>query len=161
MAKRGGLELYLFGSTSLELAMHRLEKTMQKKIMRKALREEAKRLRETIREKVPKDTGNLAKKMQVRSMRRSRVRFGVVVRTPPADKLKGIPRTPNTKKPGYYPAHLELGTKRQAAKPYMRPSLDAHREGLLDRVGRDLWVGLKQEAAKTKARVPKVVTEAA
>ena len=152
MAKKGDLELYLFGDKALAKAMHGLSRAVQKRLMTKALRAEAKKIKKTVQANVPVDQGNLRRGIQVRAAKRRRNRFGMVVRTAPAEKHKGIPRSEGTKVEGYYPAHIELGTRRHAAQPYLRPALDAHRAGLTKRVGADLWAGMREHAAKEAAK---------
>ena len=50
--------------------------------------------------------------------------------------------------PWYYPAHIELGTKRTAALSFLRPALADNEKTVLQRLEQELRVGLRREVER-------------
>lgn len=129
------MSIVLEGEREIQGALLALEKNDQKKIVRKASRASAKIFHKKAKEilrglsspdtppEKRRDLRNLAAKLKVRALKRSRKRFGVEVRTPTREEL-GI-----TKGGGYWPAHFELGFTHTSGvhveqTPYMRTAFD-------------------------------------
>jgi len=101
----------LTGLAEMNAPFDAMTNAMQKKIGRKATREGAKAVLVRARTLVPVKSGKLRKGLRVRSLKRSRTRFGHKVATPTREYL-GIPaKDKHGKVPAYYPAVLEYGTK--------------------------------------------------
>lgn len=155
---RGGLDITVTGDKELIAAFDALDEAVQKKALRRAARAVGKDIVALARSKVPKLSGRLAASIAVKALPRKRGVVGVRVMTGTAQQL-GIPKTPGTKVPGYYPMHqerglkpkeTELGTRKLPARPYLRPALDELREPGLAKLGAVLWEEV-QAAAKARA----------
>lgn len=77
----------LQGEKGLIKALSELKKTGQKSAVTRAMRKAAKPIQKAAQQQAPKRTGQLRKSIKVRSMRRSRVRFGIRVVTSPGKNL--------------------------------------------------------------------------
>ena len=71
----------LKGEEELFKKLRTLRKTMQKKIVRQAQRPAFKIVEQTAKAIVPVETGRLRRSIKTRAVKRSRKRFGVMVRT--------------------------------------------------------------------------------
>ncbi len=128
--------IVLEGEKELQGALLALDKNMQKKIVRKASRVSAKIFHKKAKEilrglsspdtppEKRRDLRNLANKLKVRALKRSRKRFGVTVRTPTREEL-GMSKDADY----YWPAHYELGFLHTSGAhveqtPYMRAAFD-------------------------------------
>ena len=127
----------------LARALKRLPITLQKKIIRPALRKGFKPVFAATKAAVPVDEGKLKRGLKLRALKRSRGAVGVRIITPPREALD-IPANA----PGYYPAHIELGTATQAARPFMRASFDAHKERTIAIIAREIAKGLAKDWTK-------------
>lgn len=112
------------GLHDVDRKFRKLSKSVQKKVMRRMVRESAKVLRERIRVNTPVDTGALKRGLRVRSVKGAAKRgeIAVGVFTPERAKLGiGVDG-------GYYPAAIEYGYRhnksgeRIPANPFMRRS---------------------------------------
>jgi len=137
------IDISLTGDKALQKKLNRLPKVMQKKIVRKALREGARPVLASARSKAPVRTGAMKKSLKLRARRARRGNFGVEVRTGTRAEL-GIPEND----PGYYPFSVEFGHGNVPAQPFMRPALDENREPALKIIGREIGRGVEQEGKK-------------
>ena len=148
MSSGSFIDISVIGDKALQKSLRELgAPKYQRKVVRKALREAAKPILRSAREKVPSDTGKLRKGLRIRAAKSRRGRFGIRVMTPPRAYL-GI--DPEAK--GYYPAHVELGTRRMAARPYLRPAFDENREKSLGLFARELRKAIDAEWRKRRGR---------
>lgn len=121
-----------------------LPKTLEKKIVRKALRVGGKIILKEARRLAPKGpTGKLKKTIKLKSVKRSRKRIGVYIRTGTRSEL-GIKK----KDKGYYPFSVEFGTQFSLASPYMRPALKNNADRARKEIGKEIKKGLEIEARK-------------
>ena len=123
----------LHGAEELQADLKTLPIAIQRKLLRKGLRTAANiHLRAAKAEALAFSKGKegrldepfmpkVAKRLKVRALRRSRKGFGFRVVTPTREEL-GLP--PGRK--GYPPAHVELGTRKSAALPFMRRPFDVN-----------------------------------
>lgn len=108
------INIIVTGDKKLDRALRHLEKNVQRKFARKAMRKAAKDvILPEARARVPVDTGALERSLVVRAARRSRRGIGVEVRT--RDGLFAGDE--------FYGGFQELGTKHMPADPYLRPAL--------------------------------------
>lgn len=164
---RGGLDITVTGDEALVRAFDALDEAVQKKALRRAARAVGKDIATLARSKVRRLSGRLAASIKVKALPRKRGVVGIRVVTGSAQEL-GIPKTPGTKVPGYYPMHLEkglpaggrrqrqnlrrqaleteVGTRGQPARPYLRPALDELREPGLRKLGEVLWEEVRAAA---------------
>ena len=148
-----GVDVTMIGDKEVIKLFKELPEKVQKKFARESMRKEAKRLVEKVKAASPVLTGSkyrkggsLKKSWKVKALRRSRKRIGVYVESGPREKL-GIAANA----PGYYPAHVELGTRTRAAKPFLRPVIRANRDSSQKRIGRLIGKAIEKEAnAKLK-----------
>ena len=157
----GSFDLQLFGDKKLDKALGDLSRIQQRKVMRTAQRAAFKPLLKQIKSAVPVDTGDLRKSIKLRALKRSRVRSGVYIRTGTRDELNighgqadSVARTRGaggqftstggTRRPGYYPAHVEFGHDGKTPVSYIRATFDANKETIWRRFHTLLWDGIKK-----------------
>ena len=145
MARRGGdgFDISILGDEALSKKFKSLEKAVQGKMLLPAMREAMKPVLSAARAAAPRDKGMLARKIKLSSVRLRGKGKGIAVRTPTRAQL-GIPKGAK----GYYPAHLEYGTRKMAARPYMRPALETNRSRVLDSLRTGLWKRLAPEVER-------------
>ena len=113
------ISIQVLGDEGLQRMLNAFPVAMQRKIVKKALREAGRPVLASAKAKVPVGTGALKRSLRLRVLtRQKRGRFGVQIHTGVRGKL-GIPEDA----PYYYPMAVEVGTGRMAARPYMRPAL--------------------------------------
>ncbi len=133
------------GQRKLDRKLRRLDRKVQRKFQRRALRAAAKIVHADAKARAPKRSGIMARQLKVRTGRTRRGQASVLVRTGTRKEMGNIPNTP---KGGYYPAHVELGTKKRPAKPFLRPALAAKRDEAIMAYRQSLWNDIRSEAAK-------------
>ncbi len=148
-----GVDISVLGDKELERKLKRLAGAAQRKVVRQALRANAKRTHQRILGKIQGDpiksrTGRLLaawKATKPKAGKRSRSRLQVVVPLPDRSVL-GL-----TDDQGYYPTALEYGRRdgSMPARPYIRPAVDEKRTEELRQIGRDIGRGIEREARKS------------
>lgn len=160
MAKR--IHVQLEGFEELSRTFNSLARGVQGKIIRPALREGAKIVRDEAARRVPVDTGRLRKSLKVRALKRSRKFVGFQITTGTQDEL-GI-KTPKSGKRNYYPFVIEYGGvvggtarkvrigrrtrvvkdggRRIPARPFLRPAVDANRDRVMLLLAKRLQAGI-------------------
>lgn len=96
-----------------------LPDNVQRRALRPCLTASTKIILQSVKSLVPVDTGALKKNIKAKSGKRSRKGLSRFVWLPPRESL-GIDSTSKW----YYPAHLEYGTSKMPAKPFLRPGFD-------------------------------------
>ena len=120
------IEIEVSGESNIDLALRTLGPKIEKRILTKAFRVGAKVILRQAQvnlagiSRTGRHTGQISRRLSVRALRRRKNRVGVIVQTPTREKL-GIPAGNKW----YYPAHIELGTRRTTAQPYLRNAFDA------------------------------------
>lgn len=132
------VDISIFGDKALQRKFKKLGPTLQKQVLRKAFRGVAKDILADARIRVPKDTGALAKSLKVKALKRSRGKIGVKVETGTREQL-GIAADD----PYYYPAAIELGTKKQSVQSFLRSSLEINRGPGLQKIKKAIQFGIK------------------
>lgn len=134
------------GGEELAAALEALGPTMEKKILRSAMREAAKPMLADAKRRAPVLTGQLRKSLKIRAMkRRSKGQVGVVIST-----AKGF-----FKGDEFYGAFHEFGTKRMPARPFIRPAFEANKAQSIRIVGEAIKIGL-EDITSGKATFRKV-----
>ncbi len=146
------LDAKLVGDLKLTKAFNNLERSIRGKIARKALRaggkvvlKEAKKQAAAVDDPTtPSDImKRVARLLKLRAMKRSRKHIGVRIMTPTREQL-GIERD------HYPPAHIELGTSKTPAHPYLRNSLKSQKLAAMGAFRRELWAGIRALASRSK-----------
>jgi len=149
------VDISILGDVELERSLAMLPDGVQRKVIRKAMRNTAKRMRSAIVPRVPVLTGRLRKEIKrssIRAIRRSRTKLGATVALPTREAM-GIPA--NSK--WYYPAILEYGSPKTGLKPirYFREAVDtswpAERRILFSEVKTGIESAWADEARKITA----------
>lgn len=124
------------GDKRLQSLLGGLEEKVQKKLVRHALRESAKIVRDAAKVLVPVDTGELRDSLKVQAMPRKKNKIGIQVVASDETLNKGLKQA---KKSGaafsgtvFYGAFVELGTSKMQARPFLRPALDQNRQRCLN-----------------------------
>lgn len=167
--KKGDLDLWLVGDAELEKTMHALEAVVQKRVMSKALRRVGKEVLADAKANVPQATRWLKRNLKLRTMKRSRRKFGVRVVLPlmgtwddhkkarsKKDKAAEAADQAQEQGPGNRAMHQEFGTRHMPANPYLRPALAKQRQGnrAVKGIGALLWEELAAEAKRQAAKNP-------
>lgn len=147
------IDFEFLGLPKLKRAFDLLPDVVGKKIVQSAIRKAAKPVKAKAESLIPRgpdkpqgqhlaDVG-----LKIKSMRRSRSGFGVLIVTPSREEL-GI----DPKEKGFYPVHLELGHGNVPAHPYMRDAMDSMRDQTRLKIGAEIIKGIEREAKKLARR---------
>lgn len=128
-------DISLLGDRELQRQFQQLPLVVQRKLLRQSFRQAMRPVLAMARSLAPKLTGQMARTLRLRAMKRRRGRLGMIIMTAPRAAL-GIPATAE----GYYPAHVEIGAKKRGvpAKPFLRPAFDAQREIMVQTIARGI-----------------------
>lgn len=111
-------DISLLGDKELARTLRRLPDKFKKKILTKALRETAKPIQARAKQLVgPGVTQKLKENIKIVVIKRSRKAIGVVIRTGTKEEM-GIPKDDS-----YYPAHVELGTRKTSPSAFFRKAM--------------------------------------
>jgi len=132
------VDIRMTGDKELDRQLRRLAGNDQKKIVRKALRAGARPIQADAIANAPEDEEGRLKKVKVRSAKRSRRSIGARVGFFSGSGEDGIA------------AHVELGTRRSRAKPFLRPALAKNKDRSIRIIGRSTWQGIRLLAAGSK-----------
>jgi HK97 gp10 family phage protein len=113
-----GISIDLSGDKALLKKFATLGVSVEKKVLRKALRKGGKPVLAKAKQLVPVDKGLLKRSLKLRAIKRSRREFGVRVMTGTREEL-GIPASD----PYYYPAAVELGHRRAPPHSFLRAAM--------------------------------------
>jgi len=138
------VDVSLIGDKRLNRKLRRLPLKVQRKVVRQALREAGRPVLATAKRIVPVRTGNLRDGLKLRAIKPRGGQFGVAIKTPTREDL-GLPATGG----GYYPAHIELGTRNTPAQPYLRPAMDQNRKKSIGILRRQIGAGIEREARRS------------
>ena len=120
-----GLAIQVIGAQELADALHSLARKDMNRATRKGLRVAANLVRDEARRRAPMRTGRLRRNITVSvssKVAKVRVREGSV-----KSKKAGIAARTDPQN-AYYARFLEHGTSKMAARPFMRPALDAQKD---------------------------------
>lgn len=126
-------DISLLGDRELQQQFRALPLAVQRKLLRQSFREALRPVLTAARAAAPRLTGRLARTLRLRALKRRRGRLGMMVISGTRESL-GIPAS----HPWYYPAHVELGTSRMPAQPYLRPAFDTQRESMVQTLARGI-----------------------
>lgn len=132
-------DISLLGDKVLAYQFKQLPLVVQRKLLRQSFREAMRPVLTMARALAPKLTGRMARTLRLRSMKRRRGQLGMMVISGRRSDL-AIPAD----HPWYYPAHVELGTSKMPAHPYLRPAFDRQREIMAQVIARGI-----EEAMRT------------
>lgn len=137
---RNQVEFEIKGFDELARKLRRLSSTKAKAIFRTAMREAAKTVvLPAAQRAVPFDTGNLLNAIEIKAIKRSRKRQGVNVRIRERSRML-LPITGS----GYYPTHIEWGTKKMKAQPFLRPAAEDNRSFAIGVASARIRAGINQ-----------------
>ncbi|MBB4001591.1 HK97-gp10 family putative phage morphogenesis protein [Aurantimonas endophytica] len=136
------------GLKELEIALEQLPRSTGKAALRRVLRKAAQPVADAATAKAPRDEGNLQASIGVGTKLTRRQR-GVHKKMFKDDKASveifvgagGLPQA----------ITQEFGTVDHGPQAFLRPSWDAHKDGVLDSIKADLWAEI-EKAAKRHAR---------
>jgi HK97 gp10 family phage protein len=103
------------GAKELSKLLKKLPVKVEKNFMRQAVRAGARVVVKDARKRVPKNTGNLAKSLGVVSRRAKNITMSVKARSGKKQKNDG-----------FYGRFIEFGTRKMAARPFLRPALESN-----------------------------------
>jgi HK97 gp10 family phage protein len=109
------MALKVTGIKVVDQALASLEKRVAKKVLQQSMRRAMKPVAQAVKENAPVgESGDLKDSIKVRSLKRSRVRQGIVV----------LISETTIKSERFYEAFTELGTSKTPANPFMRNAFD-------------------------------------
>jgi len=127
------------GVRELNRRLETLPVKIQRKIVRQALRDGAKVIREEARRRVPVDTGRLRRTLTQRKGKARRGSYSVVVTHNWKRYAGTIP---------FYGGYVEHGTRKMPPRPYLRSALDERRDEATRVVIRGIREGIEREVRK-------------
>jgi HK97 gp10 family phage protein len=128
----GVVSFKILGGQNLEKRLRELGPTVAGNVGRRAMYNSARVVMKAMRAFVPVKTGDLKRSITSQSVRG----YGSL-----------MVRVIGFKSPGRYYAHLvEFGTIRSAAKPFIRPALDASAENAILEMGKSIFRGIEAAA---------------
>lgn len=149
------VDISVLGDKKLEKMLATLEPKVQKRVMRKTLRNSTKRLKVEIIKNLSgnpvhildkRGTGGWAaqqKKVPVKALKRSRGRIGYTLPFPTREAL-GIASDDKF----FYPAAVEYGHPRASAKAPIRTAVNSRTDLELAIIAREIGKGIEREALK-------------
>ena len=141
--------LHVAGLRELQDKLRTLAPNIARNGLRAAVSSGAALIRNEARLKAPKDTGEMARDIQIKRERDStdfRALYSVFVRSGKKSRLSGKGR--NVGKDSYYWRFVEFGTCKMAAKPFMRPAFEAKKEEAVLAIRDKLAARIAEEVAK-------------
>lgn len=117
---------YVDGIEDFKKALDKLEKKLRNKIIRAAMRDGLKIIAKDAKDRAPEDTGAMRDSIKVKSGKRKKdtLSMQVIVEGGHGDS--------------WVPLHIEAGTAKMPAKPFLRPALWDHeqevRQLVLDKI---------------------------
>jgi len=137
-----GVSILMLGDLELQKKLQALPDKLEKQIVKKAIRKAMKPILERARQLAPKDTGRMAATLRIVTLRsRQRGKFGMQVVSGTKPDL-GIAAGSKW----YYPAHVELGTRKMPARSYLRAAMDSLRESTLEKIKAEIGAGIERAA---------------
>lgn len=136
-----GFDISILGDKELVKRLRKLEFKTERKYVKKAMRESMRNVLRRSKAMAPVRTGALRKGIKLRA---GKTRYGVhrmVVRTGTRKEM-GLPEyDPDGSAAArfYYPAHIELGTGKTRAIPFLRKPLESSRAVVVATFKRVLW----------------------
>lgn len=126
------------GGEALHAALAEVGKSMEKKILARAMRDAAKPILNDAKRRAPVLSGQLRKSLKIRALQRNRKKgqVGVAISTD-----KGF-----FKGDEFYGAFHEFGTSRMPARPFIRPAFEANKARAVKIVGEAIKLGLEDVA---------------
>ena len=143
MAKSGlkNAGFHVTGMDVVDRKLSSFDDKVQKKLIRKALRNGAKLIAGTAKSAAPKDGGLLKTSIKPKAAKRSRkTAHQVTVRV-----VSGM----STHRGEFYPGgFIEYGTQYQPAQPFMRPAAKQQRQAVINLFRKDVAEAVKELAKK-------------
>lgn len=153
------------GLKELQQALKQLPKATQGAVLRRALMHAAEPMRAAAEANAPVDVGVLAQSVDAspKLTRRQRSKAGKSAvrqadgsyrsaRSTGAELYIGPGAGARAKAPPPSGLMQEFGTRHHAAKPWLRPAWDAHRQGALDTIADELGVEIEKAARRLAAK---------
>ena len=123
------IDISIVGDKKLQAKLKKLEFKLQKKIVRNALSRAILPVRNKAKSLAPYDSGLLKQSIKRKRGSKKGMAYAKIVT---GTRLElGIPIDAK----GYYPAAIEYGTSKQAAKPFMRVALAQLRTHVIKKTG--------------------------
>jgi len=153
------------GLRELVTALKELPKEIQGKVLGSAVKKEADRIRNAARSKAPEGSGLLKKAIvsyRDKSSTQARIIYNVGVTmkmrqageviTASRKKIIAVKKATAAGKfkmrTAFYWRFYEFGTKRQAAKPFLRPAFEENKAAAAEGIGVSLAAAIEKAAAK-------------
>lgn len=141
-------DINISGDKELEMLFKSLPEKIENKVLRQALRKAARPVLASAKAKLKgiRVTGHttdpIIKGLKIRALKRRKGRIGVQVQTPTREEL-GLGDSK-----WYPPAHIELGTKRTPAIPYLRNSLRENAANATELIAQELRAAIERETKR-------------
>jgi HK97 gp10 family phage protein len=123
------VSFHVQGAKEAAAALRQLPVELERKVLRTALRKVATPIRDTMAEYAPRLTGELAAHI-------------LITATPPVGQGSTAALVIGPDRKRFYGMFAEFGTKRQPARPWMRPAIDYHSQPAIESFGLFVWQAL-------------------
>ena len=145
------VQMRIEGLEELRDKLLKLKRVTGRKVVRKALNEASKPILRTAKAKVPVDTGLLRKSLG-RKQKSYRGGRSVVIIGPRTGFKREVTVAgkKQVRNPAKYSHLVEFGTRRTAAKPFLRPAFDELLHQTVAAITNTIADGIEAEATKAK-----------
>ena len=139
---KGMFTLKLHGMKELKKKLAAIEQLVVKKELKRIARESFKVVLDAARQRAPKDTGLLSKriKMRVITMKEGGVVVGLYMSSKP-DSLKGA-KKPEARNWAWY--EMGIPSRGIGARPFFRSSLDSNANSVVEKFRKDMGAAIEQ-----------------
>lgn len=143
-----GVRFEIVGVKELERALAQLPKSVSKGVLRSALKTAGQPVVAAAKANCPRDRGDLAESITIRSTLSRRQRRRRRVRQRFAAEMFIGPSWPQ----GAHGHLVEFGTSKMPARPFLRPAWDANKRRALDTIGKEIWRAIAKAARRLAKR---------
>jgi len=145
------IDISMVGDRKLRRAFARLPVNFQRKIGREAIRGGTKPMFQAVKANAPRGpTGDLKRRLKLRTLKRSRVQIGVQITTGTMEDF-GIPKkSAKGKDKFFYPFIQDVGSAKLSATRFMREKFDAMEKATFNRIVKLIDQGVQQDFKKGK-----------
>jgi HK97 gp10 family phage protein len=142
MVKEMADQVKVTGLQELGAAMDLAPKNLERRVLSKAIRAAGKLWEEAVRARAPKDSGELARKIEVKTSSKGgifKAIVGVIYERRRASSSRKQGGAPSSEDPAVYAQFLEFGRPNrkghthQAAQPFMRPVFDTESDAAAEK----------------------------
>lgn len=141
------ISLNFFGDKQLAANIESIRESVQKKIMRKAIKRGATPMAQAVADAAPVETGALRSSVEAKMTRKG----GVMIWINP--KMTHVGPDGKLRRPAKYAHLVEFGTKQLTARPFFRATVEKHKPVVMKAIEAEARIELNRAEAKLRTGV--------